>query len=217
MTSKGKPATLTRDDPHEDALFGTSDPFALFSDWMALAEAHEPNDPNAMSLATVDAEGAPDVRIVLLKGFDERGFVFYTNLEGAKGRQIIDNPVAALCLHWKSLRRQVRVRGPLERVSDDEADAYFASRGRMSRVGAWASLQSRPLDSRETLEARTAEMDERFRREHGEDHVPRPPHWTGSRILARTIEFWRDGANRLHDRRVFTRADTGWTSERLYP
>lgn len=191
------------------------DPFALFADWLREAEASEPNDPNAVALATVDAAGLPDVRMVLLKGFDAEGFVFYTNFESAKGRQLLASGKAAMCFHWKSLRRQVRVRGPVAEVSDAEADAYFASRPLGSRVGAWASDQSRPLENRAVLEARVAELGERY--SHGA--VPRPAHWSGFRLVPLQIEFWHDGAFRLHDRAVFSREDEAgaWRIERLYP
>ncbi len=191
----------------------TIDPHALFAAWLADAEACEPNDPNAMALATVNADGQPAVRMVLLKGHDERGFVFYTNQESRKADDLRATAKAALLFHWKSLRKQVRVEGPVSPVSDAEADTYFATRGRVSRLGAWASDQSRSLDARETLEARLAEVAARF---DGTD-VPRPPHWSGYRIAPVTIEFWEDGAHRLHNRRVFTRAGDGWTEGLLYP
>ncbi len=189
------------------------DPWALFRQWLAEAEAVEPEDPNAMALATADADGLPDVRIVLLKGVDERGFVFYTNTLSTKGRELAANPQAALVLHWKSLRRQVRARGPVAPVSTEEADAYFASRHRDSRIGAWASRQSQPLESRAALEAAVAEVAAR----HPEGEVPRPPHWSGYRIDPVSIEFWQDGAYRLHDRVRFTRADGAWAGTRLFP
>ena len=191
------------------------DPFGLFAAWLLEAEKSEPNDPNAMALATVDADGLPDVRMVLLKDFDEDGFVFYTNYESAKGRELIAQPKAALLFHWKSLRRQVRVRGPVEQVSAAEADAYFATRPRHSRLGAWASQQSRPLESRFALEKAVALVAARY--PLGE--VPRPPHWSGFRIRPQQIEFWKDGAFRLHDRVLFSRAADagGWQSQRLYP
>ncbi|MBK8007044.1 MAG: pyridoxamine 5'-phosphate oxidase [Rhizobiales bacterium] len=193
----------------------SSDPFALFADWFAEAKAAEPNDPNAMALATVDATGLPDVRVVLLKQADERGFVFYTNEESAKGGELASTPKAALVLHWKSIRRQVRVRGAVVRVTDAEADAYFASRSRDSRIAAAASDQSRPLDSRKTFDARVAELQKQF---EGKD-VPRPAHWGGYRIVPSEIEFWQDRAHRMHDRVRFTRKDTNsqWTKARLYP
>ena len=192
-----------------------TDPHTLFQEWLAEAEASEPNDPNAVAVATVDADGMPNVRMVLLKGHDERGFVFYTNFEGVKGREVLASMKAAMCFHWKSLRRQVRVRGPVEQVSDEEADAYFNSRHPQSRRGAWASDQSRPLDSRRTLLDRQAEIEARF---PNDDAIPRPPHWSGFRIKPVSIEFWADGEYRLHDRAIF-RPDGqgGWTPQRLYP
>ncbi len=195
-------------------LSSADGPFVLFAEWFAAATASEPNDPNAMALATVDATGMPDVRMVLLKGFDEAGFVFYTNLESRKGEQIAAVPKAALCFHWKSLRRQVRVRGPAEAVEPAEADAYFATRPRLSRIGAWASRQSRPLESRFALEKAVA----RYTARYAAGAVPRPPHWSGFRIVPQEIEFWRDGAFRLHDRLRFTRtADAGWSRATLFP
>ena len=191
----------------------STDPFALFAAWMAEAERSEPNDANAMSLATVDRDGLPDVRLVLLKGADPRGFVFYTNSQSAKGEQLAAVAKAAMVLHWKSLRRQVRARGPVTPVSTAEADAYFASRPRDSRIGAWASDQSRPLDSRATFEAAIARETERF----ANGDVPRPPHWTGYRIEPVAIEFWQDRPYRLHDRLRFTRDGAAWARARLYP
>ncbi len=197
------------------ALFERDDPFALFEVWLKAATEQEINDPNGMALATVDADGLPDVRMVLLKGLDARGFVFYTNTESAKGRQLDGQPRAALLFHWKSLRRQVRVRGPVERVTDAEADAYFATRPRQSRIGAWASDQSRPLTGRFALETRVADYGLKF----GLGDIPRPPHWTGYRVLPLAMEFWRDGAFRLHDRVQFRRGalDAAWRAQRLYP
>ena len=189
------------------------DPFALFETWLGDAEESEPNDPNAMQVASVDADGLPDVRTVLLKGFDRRGFVFYTNYRSAKGAQIMASRKAALVFHWKTRRRQVRARGAVEIVADDEADAYYASRPRGSRIGAWASEQSRPLASREALLERTAALEAEY---EGRD-IPRPPHWGGFRIVPRQIEFWQDGAFRLHDRVVFTRDGEGWRGQRLNP
>ena len=191
------------------------EPLALFGDWLEDATVSEPDDPNAISLATVDADGLPNVRMVLLKGYDSRGFVFYTNSESQKGTEVLGQMKAAFCLHWKSLRRQVRVRGLVEQVSDAEADAYYASRPRDSRIGAWASQQSRPLESRFALEKAVA----RYTAKYAIGEVPRPPHWTGFRIQPLYIEFWKDGAFRLHDRVVFRRAslEEDWSKSRLYP
>lgn len=194
-------------------LLAATDPFALFDEWFAEAMAKEPNDANAMALSTVDEAGMPDVRMVLLKGVDAGGFVFFTNLESAKGRQLAANPKAALLFHWKSLRRQVRVRGAVSPVRAEEADAYFATRARPAQLGAWASKQSRPLPDRLALEKRIAEVGLRF----GLGKVPRPPHWSGFRVAPETIEFWRDRPFRLHERLVFARAQGGWTTHRLYP
>lgn len=191
------------------------DPIAAFDAWLTEAAASEPNDPNAMALSTVSADGMPNVRMVLLKGHDARGFVFYTNLESQKGHELADNAKAALCFHWKSLHRQVRVQGPVSVVADEEADAYYNSRGRQSRIGAWASVQSRPLADRAELEAAYAAMDAKY----PDDNIPRPPHWSGRRITPLRIEFWQDGDHRLHDRLIFKRAstDAAWDIERLYP
>jgi pyridoxamine 5'-phosphate oxidase len=193
----------------------SEEPLALFADWLKEAEAKEPNDPNAMALATVDEDGLPDVRMVLLKAFDARGFVFYTNLESAKGQELAAQPKAALLFHWKSLRRQVRVRGPVEPVTPEEADAYFASRPRDSQIGAWASDQSRPMEGLFALQRRVAEQAARF----GLGAVPRPPCWSGFRILPLDIEFWRDRPFRLHERVLFRRErpDEAWAKARLYP
>jgi len=190
-----------------------AEPFALFRQWLDDASGTEPNDPNAVALATVDADGLPNVRMVLLKDFDEHGFVFYTNYESAKGREILSSMKAAMCFHWKSLRRQVRVRGPVETVSDTEADAYYASRPRGSRIGAWASAQSRPLESRFALEKSVAEYTARY----AIGEIPRPPHWSGFRIRPQSIEFWHDRPFRLHDRALFEQSGDGWKKTRLYP
>lgn len=192
-----------------------ADPIAAFDAWLEEAAASEPNDPNAMALSTVAADGMPNVRMVLLKGHDARGFVFYTNLESQKGNELAANAKAAVCFHWKSLHRQVRVQGPISPVADEEADAYFKSRGRQSRIGAWASQQSRPYGTRAELEAAYAEMDAKY----PDEAVPRPPHWSGRRITPLHIEFWQDGDHRLHDRLIFKRAAPAdeWQIERLYP
>ncbi len=189
------------------------DPIALFGNWLDAAVEAEPNDANAMALATVDEGGLPDVRVVLLKGFDERGFVFYTNANSAKGQQLCGQGKAALCFYWKSLRRQIRVRGAVEIVSEAESDAYFASRARGSRIGAWASDQSSPVADREALLAQNAEMEARFA---GHD-VPRPENWHGWRVKPESIEFWQNGAFRLHDRIVFRKDGENWVKTRLFP
>lgn len=190
-----------------------TDPFALFDEWFAEARAAEPNDPNAMALGTADSGGRPSVRMVLLKGHGPDGFVFYTNEGSAKASQIASNPHAALLFHWKSLRRQVRIEGGVEPVSDADADAYFASRARDSQLGAWASDQSRPLDSRATFEQRFEDVKRRY---EGQD-VPRPPHWGGYRVVPERIEFWSDRPHRLHERRLFVLDGEGWTEGLLYP
>ena len=189
------------------------DPYALFAAWFAEAQEKEPNDPDAMALATVDPEGMPSLRMVLLKGYDEAGFVFYTNLESRKATQLDGTPKAALLFHWKSLRRQVRVEGPVSPVSDQEADAYFQSRPRQAQIGAWASDQSRPLEGRFELEKRVAKFAAKF----ALGAVPRPPHWSGFRIRPELIEFWQDGAFRLHDRLVYHADAGGWRTDRLFP
>lgn len=196
------------------------EPFALIATWLADATRSEPNDPNAMALATVDPTGLPNVRMVLLKGLDgpehpEQGFVFYTNLESAKGRELAEHPKAALLMHWKSLERQVRARGVITPVEDAEADQYYASRPRLSRIGAWASDQSRPLESRFALEKKVAQYTAKF----GIGEIPRPPHWSGFRLTPLEIELWHGRPFRLHDRVVFRRADISqpWTRMRLYP
>lgn len=198
-----------------DDLFEATDPFALFAAWMGEAALSEPNDPNAMGLATVDADGLPDLRIVLLKGLDARGFVFFTNTESGKGRQLAANSKAALDFHWKTLRRQVRVRGPVEPVTAAEADSYFATRPRLSQIGAWASRQSRELAARQIFEAEVARLDAAF----GTDAPPRPAHWSGYRVLPLTVEFWHDRPFRLHDRLQFSRPglEDRFDRRRLYP
>lgn len=224
MTHTAIPSSPTREDYARDyaaalaangdeTIFGRDDPIGLFVEWLGDARAHEINDSNAMGLSTLDADGMPDSRMVLLKDVDERGFTFYSNAQSAKGRQLAGRPVAALLFHWKSLRRQVRIRGVTEPVTAAEADAYFASRARESRIGAWASDQSRPLDDRATLEAAVASQEARF----AQGDVPRPDHWTGWRVVPTRIEFWRDRPFRLHDRLRFERSREGWTRTRLYP
>ena len=188
------------------------DPMALFRGWLEEARAREPNDPNAMSLATATPDGIPSVRIVLMKRIDARGFAFYTNRESRKGSELLANSRAALCFHWKSLQRQVRVGGAVAELPPDDADAYFASRYRISQIGAWASQQSRPLADREMLEERTRHFELQF-----PGGVPRPPYWTGFVLDPSEIEFWQERPHRLHDRAVFTRAGESWIRQRLYP
>lgn len=192
-----------------------SKPFLLFEEWLEDAKAKELNDPNALALSTVDPDGMPNIRMVLLKGFDERGFVFYTNFESAKGQELLSTPKAAMCFHWKSLRRQVRVRGPISVVEHDEADEYYQSRPRGSRIGAWASKQSRSLESRFALEKEVAKYTAKF----AIGEIPRPDHWSGFRLEPTEIEFWHDRPFRLHDRIVFRRENPSddWAKDRLYP
>jgi pyridoxamine 5'-phosphate oxidase len=193
----------------------TTDPFALFDEWYALARTSEINDSNAMALATVDGEGRPSARMVLLKGHGPDGFIFYTNFEGRKAHDLLGNPHAALLFHWKSLRRQIRIEGKVERVDDATADAYFATRSRDSQLGAWASDQSRALPSREVFMVRFEEVQARF----ADKQVPRPPHWSGFRLVPRHMEFWQDREHRLHERHVFDRANdhSAWVDGLLYP
>jgi len=192
-----------------------NDPYLMFKQWLTLAEANEPNDPNAMCLATSTKDGTPSARMVLLKGLDERGFVFYTNAESHKGNQIEDNPKASICFHWKSLRKQVRVEGKIIEVSEEEADEYYASRHLGSRIGAWASKQSRPLENLDELKKFVEGYEEKF---EGVENIPRPKNWRGFRVVPNTIEFWIDGEYRLHQRYVYTNDNNGgWTTGMLYP
>ena len=226
MASKNNiiPASPSADDYKTDDVSGrhaprdlswtqSQDPIGLFENWLAAAVEAEINDPHAMALATVDAGGLPDVRMVLLKAIDKRGFVFYTNGQSAKGAQLRGQGKAALCFHWKSLRRQVRVRGEVEKVSAAESDSYFRSRARGSQIGAWASQQSSPVDDRETLLVETKKVEAKYK----DQDVPRPPHWYGWRVKPQSIEFWQDGAYRLHDRILFTANEISWTTSRLFP
>jgi pyridoxamine 5'-phosphate oxidase len=198
-------------------MISVSEPFDRFGEVFARARAELPRDcfpdPNVMSLATADSHGRPSNRIVLLKAFDERGFVFYTNFEGRKGRELLENPYCALCFHWPPIEVQIRIEGRAERVGDDEADAYFASRARASQLGAWASNQSRPMEHPDDLERRVAEFAARFEGVN----VPRPPHWSGFRVVPSRIEFWHNRSNRLHDRAVYERDGDGWRVQTLYP
>ncbi len=207
--------TLT-DRLYDDADTAAIDPCSLFEEWFTLAQESEPNDPHAMALATIDAQGMPDVRMVLLNARDHRGYCFFTNFESDKASQLLANPRAAFVMHWKSIRRQIRVRGPVEVVDDGEADTYFSTRGRMSQIGAHASKQSRPLPNRYALLERVETLKKSF----GDDEpIQRPAHWSGFRIIPETMEFWKDGANRLHDRVRFFRTlpNGNWSRQRLYP
>jgi len=198
----------------DDADTAPIDPCSLFEDWFSEAKLSESNDPHAMAVATVDDDGMPDVRMVLLNARDHRGYCFFTNFESDKARQLLAHPKAALVFHWKSLRRQIRMRGPVEVVDDGEADTYFSTRARVSQIGAHASKQSRPLANRYALLERVETLKKSFG-EH--DPVTRPRNWSGFRLIPETMEFWKDGANRLHDRVRFTRTADGWTRQRLYP
>ncbi|MDA0663960.1 MAG: pyridoxamine 5'-phosphate oxidase [Proteobacteria bacterium] len=191
----------------------TDEPLALFDEWYGEAQDSETHEPTAVTLATADSRGRPSARMVLLKQFDSNGFVFYTNLESHKGRDLRENPFAALLFHWKSLQRQVRIEGAVLPVSDGEADAYFNSRHRSSRIGAWASRQSQPMTGRRDLELEVARYTAKF----GIGAIPRPPYWSGFRVIPESFEFWREGKFRLHERIVYTRIDNGWATERLFP
>lgn len=191
----------------------TTDPFAKFDAWFREAQESEPSNSNAMTLATVSSAGRPSTRVVLLKDHDPQGFVFYTNFNSQKGRELLANPQASLCFYWKSLDRQIRIEGVARPVADDEADAYYASRPRGSRIGAWASEQSRPIASRDLLEERVAELTKKY---EGAE-IPRPPHWSGFRVVPDRIEFWTNRESRLHDREVFLRDGEAWTELRLQP
>ncbi len=215
MTEKSRGQGAKDASPENAGFFNVSNPLHLFNQWMKEAQASEPNDPNAMALATVDDDGLPNVRMVLLKAVDERGFVFYTNYESAKGQELLGQKKAALCFHWKSLRRQIRVRGNIECVSEEEADKYYNSRDRGSRIGAWASRQSRAMSDRFELEREVAKKAAKY----AVGAIPRPPYWSGFRLIPTSIEFWRDKPFRLHDRRLFTRNSPqgSWSAEQLFP
>jgi pyridoxamine 5'-phosphate oxidase len=206
-------AEAYRAEDDQGEVFTKEDPLGLFLDWFDVAKKKEPNDANAMALATVDDSGLPNVRMVLLKDIDARGLTFFTNLESAKGRELSVNPKAALCFHWKSIRRSVRFRGDVSPVAAEEADAYFATRAKTAQIGAWASAQSRPMEGRFALEANVAKEAARF----GFGPVPRPAHWSGFRLSPVEIEFWVNRPFRLHDRLQYRRKESGWTTLRLYP
>ncbi len=215
MVEKSRGQRAEDASPENTGFFDVSNPLHLFNQWMKEARKSEPNDPNAMALATVDEGGLPNVRMVLLKAVDERGFVFYTNYESAKGQELLSQKKAALCFHWKSLRRQIRVRGDIECVSEEEADTYYNSRDRGSRIGAWASRQSRAMSDRFELEREVAKKAAKY----AVGAIPRPPYWSGFRLVPVAIEFWRDKPFRLHDRRLFTRNnhEGSWSAEQLFP
>ncbi len=206
-------AEAYRADEDQGEVFTKDEPLALFLEWFELAKKKEPNDANSMALATVDETGLPNVRMVLLKDIDQSGLTFFTNLESAKGRELAANPKAALCFHWKSIRRSVRFRGQVSPVAPEEADAYFATRARTAQIGAWASAQSRPVEGRFALEREVMKETARF----GLGPVPRPPHWSGFRLSPVEIEFWVNRPFRLHDRLQFSRSGEGWRTLKLYP
>lgn len=214
-TENTKGQSVDKDSGKRIKFFDVSDPLILFNAWMKDAQESEPNDPTAMALATVDGDGMPNVRMVLLKAVDDNGFVFYTNFESAKGQELLGQKKAAVCFHWKSLRRQIRIRGTIETVSEADADTYYNSRDRGSRIGAWASRQSRPMQDRFELEREVAKKAAKY----AIGSIPRPDYWSGFRIVPVAIEFWRDKPFRLHDRRLFTRdkQNDSWTAEQLFP
>lgn len=198
----------------KESYIPPSNPYHLFKDWIEEAERLKEDYPNAMWLATSTKEGRPSVRVMLLKGWDEKGFVFYTNEESRKGRELLENPYAALNFYWKTLKRQVRVEGEIEEVGAEDSDAYFSSRPRGSRIGAWASQQSRPVENYETFREETKELEDKF---EGQEDIPRPPHWKGFRVKPSRIEFWHEGEFRLHHRYAYTPSEAGWDIQTLYP